>query len=131
MNVKKTLLAIVVVTVLWWFMDFLIHGVLLMPTYQATASLWRPMEQMNMGLGIVCTLVFATLYVLFYSYVVHPKTFHTGIKFGMWYGLIGGWAMAGSYIHLPISEGLAACWFAAVFVESLVAGALMGLITKD
>jgi hypothetical protein len=131
MNVKKTLLAVIVVAVLWWLTDFVIHGMLLMDTYKLTPNLWRPMEEMNMGLGIAKIILFALLYVLFYSNLVAPKNVSQGVKFGLWYGLLGGLAMAGCYLYMPISEGLALSWFAANLVQSLIAGAAMGWITKD
>ena len=44
---KRNLLAIVAVFVVWSILDYLIHGMLLQSSYEATANLWRPMEEMN------------------------------------------------------------------------------------
>ena len=44
---KRNLLAIIAVFVVWSILDFLIHGMLLQSSYEATANLWRPMEEMN------------------------------------------------------------------------------------
>ena len=42
-------MAAVLVLVCWWVLDFLVHRVLLEPTYAAAAELWRPPEQMKLG----------------------------------------------------------------------------------
>ena len=47
---KRIVLAVIAVFVLWQVLDFVIHGLILMKTYQATASLWRPRPEMKLGL---------------------------------------------------------------------------------
>jgi len=39
---KRAILAVVGVFIAWSMLDFLIHGLLLQSTYEATANLWRP-----------------------------------------------------------------------------------------
>ena len=43
--VKKIIIAIIAVFILWSILDFVIHGVLLSEAYKATVELWRPMKK--------------------------------------------------------------------------------------
>jgi hypothetical protein len=131
MQAKKAILAIICLTVLWSLMDFVVHGQLLSSHYQATAHLWRPLEEMNHLVQLIMTFVFACLYVLFYLAVVQVKTLSHGVKFGVCYGLISGFGMFGMTSYMPIPMSIGAAWFAACFVQSIVAGAVMGYITKE
>ncbi len=131
MKAQKTILAIVCVTVLWAIMDFIAHGHLLMSAYEATAQLWRPQAEMNHVVQLVATLVFSTLYVLFYLIVSQVRTLAQGFKFGVCYGLISGFCMLSMTMYMPIPMNIGAAWFFICLVESILAGALMGYITKE
>ncbi len=129
---KKISIAVIVLTVLWIIMDMIFHGMLLTGVYEATESLWRPMESMNMVLSTGVTFVYCLLYVLFYVSVVSVRNVNSGIKFGIFFGLISGVSMGfGSYVYMPIPFILAISWFATMVVESVVAGAVAGFLTKN
>jgi hypothetical protein len=46
---QRFVLAVLAVFIAWAVLDFVIHGVLLQATYQATPALWRPMADMSMA----------------------------------------------------------------------------------
>ena len=71
---KPNLLAIIAVFVVWSILDFLIHGMLLQSTYEATADLWRPMEEMNILLAYGVTLGFSICFVLIYDLLISEKS---------------------------------------------------------
>ena len=58
---KRIVFAVITVFVAWQILDLVIHGLLLMKTYEATASLWRPMTEMKFGLMRLVGLVAAAL----------------------------------------------------------------------
>ncbi|MDX1697792.1 MAG: hypothetical protein R3308_05860 [Thiohalobacterales bacterium] len=129
--VNRMLLAIVAVFITWSVLDFVIHGVMLASTYEATAELWRPMDEMNMPLMYAVTLVFTVCFVLIFALLVERRSLSSGILYGTLFGLATGVSMGyGSYTYMPIPLLLANSWFAGVVVESIVAGALAGLIMK-
>jgi hypothetical protein len=104
---------------------------LLKSTYAATASLWRPMGEMNMPLMYLVTLVFTGCFVLIYGYLVGQKSLVSGIKFGVLFGLATGISMGlGSYSYMPIPLTLAWSWFFGSLIEAMVAGAIVGAIIK-
>src|SRR3989339_695265 len=129
--VKRTLWAIVAVFIAWSILDFILHGVLLRPTYVNTASLWRPMDQMKMPLMYFVTLVFTVCFVLIYRFLVGQKSLAAGIRFGALFGLATGISMGfGSYSTMPIPLTLAWGWFIGSWVEAITAGAGGGGVIK-
>jgi len=129
--IKRVLLAIVAIFIAWSILDYIIHGLLLQATYEATANLWRPMEEMKMSLMYVVTLVFAVAFVAIYGFLVSPKSLVTGIKYGALFGLASGFSMGfGSYSYMPIPLSLAWIWFVGSLVETVAAGAIVGGIIR-
>ena len=129
---KRTIWAVAAVFVARSILDFILHGLLLRPTYEATANLWRPMDQMNMPLMYCVTLVFSACFVLIYARLVGQKSLATGIRFGALFGLATGISMGfGSYSMMPIPLTLAWSWFFGSWVEAITAGAIVGAIVKS
>ncbi len=128
---KRTILAIVAVFVAWRVMDYLLHSVILMKTYEATAQMWRPMEEMKMGLMLLVGLVAASVFVGIYTMLIRPKSLLTGVIYGGLFGLGTGFSMGfGTYSYMPIPFHLAFSWFLGSVAEALVAGLLVGWIIK-
>ena len=128
---KQTFLAIVAIFFAWAVLDFLIHGLLLGATYEATAELWRPMEEMKMPLMYLVTLVSAAAFVMIYGWLISPKSVVTGVQFGLLFGLAMGIGMGfGTYSVQDIPANLAWTWFLGTVVKAAVAGAIAGAIIK-
>ncbi len=129
---KKYLLASLAVFIAWAVLDFIIHGMLLMGAYEASASLWRPMEDMSMGLMYLVTALVALAFTAIYAFHVKGSSVGAGAKFGLLYGLATGISMGfGSYLYMPIPYSLAWGWFLGTVVEAVVGGALAGWIVKS
>jgi len=130
---KRLLLTTVLVFAVWSLLDFVIHGVLLQSTYEATANLWRPMEEMNMLLMYAVTLVVALCFVLIYGQLIENKSLVNGLKYGALFGLASGISMGfGSYSSMPIPLTLACSWCFGTFLELVIAGAIVGqFVTGD
>ena len=128
---KQTIWAVIAIFIAWSLLDFLIHGVLLQATYQATANLWRPENEMNMPLMYVVTLILSVGFAAIYSSLINPKSLAAGIKFGVIFGLATGVSMGfGSYSYMPIPLSLAFSWFIGTLVEIGLAGVIVGLMIK-
>jgi len=129
---KRIVLAVLAVFVAWSVLDFVIHGVILGSTYKETAQLWRPMEQMKMGLMHVVVLIASVVFVSLYACFVGKKSVARGIAFGLIFGLGVGISMGyGTYAVQPIPCKIAFTWFAGTVVETTIAGLLTGLIVKE
>ena len=128
---KKTVLATIVIFITWSIMDFIIHGVLLKEAYAATASLWRPEEEMNMPVLWAVTLVLSICFVCIYSCLINSKSLKSGVQYGVLMGVAVGAIGLGSYSYMPIPLSLAFGWFAASLIEILIAGVIVGLMIKS
>ncbi len=128
---KKYLLSVLAVFVLWSALDFVIHGVILMQSYQATAQLWRPMEEMKTALMYLSSLLTAAAFVGAYALLVTDKSVKTGILYGAMMGLFSGIPMAlGSYSYMPITSYIALVWFCGSVILMTLAGLCTAAIFK-
>lgn len=129
---KKIILATIAIFILWFVMDWVIHGVLLMPTYNETASLWRPMEEMKPWLMWIVNAISIVCLVFVYAYFFKEKNLKNGVIYGLLIGIAYGAGMGyGTYAYMPIPYILAQGWFWASVAEITAAGAVMALIIKD
>ena len=129
---KRIIWAVVAVFIAWSILDFILHGLLLRSTYEATANLWRPMDQIHMPLMYFVTLVFAVCFVLIYGLLVGRKSLASGVRFGALFGLATGISMGfGSYSYMPIPLTLAWSWFFGSWIEAITAGAIVGAILRS
>ena len=127
--IKRTILATLAVYVAWSVLDFIMHGVILSSSYEATANLWRPMEEMKMGLMYVVVLISTLTFVSIYAYFFKERTLATGLKYGLLFGVGVGSGMGyGTYSVMPIPYEMAMVWFLGTVVETTVGGILVGLI---
>lgn len=129
---KKTIIAIIAVFVSWQVLDYVIHGVILMDSYAQSSELWRPMEEMMMGLMMIVSLVASICFVLVFDMFFKEKNMMTGLKYGLIFGIGAGISMGyGTYSVQPIMYVTALGWFLGTVVEAAVAGLITGLIIKD
>jgi hypothetical protein len=129
--VKRYVLAVVAIFIAWFAMDFLIHGVILKSAYEATAHLWRPMAEMNMGLMHAITFAAAIAFTGIYALLVQPKSICSGVRFGLLYGLAAGLPMGfGTFSVMPIPLSMAAIWFVGTIVEAVIGGIIAGALIK-
>jgi hypothetical protein len=128
---KKYLLVSLAVFVSWAILDFIIHGMILMGVYEATASLWRPMDDMKMGAMHLANAVAALTFTAVYVYMIRGGSVQEGIKYGILVGLGSGFLMGfGSYSYMPIPYSLAWGWLLATLVKAVAAGAIVGAMAK-
>jgi hypothetical protein len=129
---KKVMLSVLVVFVAWSAMDFVIHSVILGPSYEETAWLWRPMNEMKMPLMYLTVFIAALAFVLIYWLFFARKGFSTGLTYGLLFGLATGVPMGyGSYSVMPISYWMAFTWCVGSVVEAMVGGAIVGWIIRE
>ena len=163
MNDKKCcpmscLISIVAVFIFLNLFNWAVHGLWLMPDYQATAPLWRTQEDMQ-GFHVWWLLYFAAMAVITTCFfkkfckgyaachcgpscpcgmncpckqaVATKKScpIQTGLCFGLKLGLILGLPMASSYLYMPIPLALAVKWLVAGVLEGLGIGLVLGMLS--
>lgn len=128
---RRAMLSVLAVFLVWSVLDFIFHGLLLDPTYQATADLWHPVDETNMVLMYAVTLAAAACFVMLYAHLVTRKSLLAGIKLSVIVGLSSGISVGfGSHSYMPIPLTLAWSWFLEALVSGVVAGALVGTLVK-
>ncbi|MBW7997119.1 MAG: hypothetical protein FVQ81_11235 [Candidatus Glassbacteria bacterium] len=129
---KRVLIAILLVYLCWFALDFVIHEMILGDTYEATARFWRPMAEMKRGLLQVVSIIAATSFVLIYSLWFKEQSAMAGLKYGLLFGLGTGVGMGyGMYSVMPIPYFMAFTWFMGTVVEAGVAGLVTGLVVRE
>lgn len=129
---KRPLGAGLAILAAWTVIDALLHRLFLAPMYEASASLWRPLDQLNIALVYTVTFVLIGVFVGVYCLLVRPKSLGTGLAMGAFVGLALGIASGfGTFIHMPIPLSLAWGWFLGGWLKGLVAGGIVGAIIVD
>lgn len=128
---KRTVLAVLAVFVVWSAMDFVIHGIILASAYADTPQLWRPMAEMKTGLMYATILIAAVVFVGIYAWFIADKSVKTALRYGLLFGIGSGMSMGyGSYSVMPLPYAVAFSWFLGSVAEAVAAGWITGLIVK-
>ncbi|MCC7179603.1 MAG: hypothetical protein IT177_14585 [Acidobacteria bacterium] len=129
---RRSLTAAVGILAAWMLLDLIAHRFFLAPVYEATASLWRPFDQMNVVLIYAVTIVLIGVVIGIYSLLVRPKSLGAGLVLGALLGLALGTASGfGTFVHMPIPLSLAWGWFIAGWLKGFVAGGIAGAVIVD
>ena len=129
---KKIIIAVIAIFIVWSALDFIIHWLILKSSYEETSHLWRSQEEMKNVLMFIVTLLVSIFFVLIYAYLIKDRSMTTGLKYGLLFGLAAGISMGyGTYSYSPIPYHMALTWFLGTIVEYVVAGLLVGLIVKE
>lgn len=155
---KTCIVSFVSVFIFLFGYDWFVHGHLLMADYEATASLWRPMEDMQKMFGwcIAYHVALAAVITCFFKKFKKAAAICTcgpecqcgpncpckatsdcntrcpiksgGLCFGIKVGLLLALSHATLYIWLPIPGALAVKWFVAYLVQGIGAGIVLGMV---
>ena len=132
MNIPRLLLAIVIGFIVIFGTDFLIHGKLMAPDYQATQQLWRTDAEMQarfvwmMGAQLLTTVAFLLLWTRW----APTARLGCALGFGFLMGLFSGvWPIV-LYVVLPMPGSIALKWFFAGLVQCLLLGLVAFLIYR-
>ena len=133
MNTKKLLIATVIGFIFVFASDFVLHGILLSGMYEATAHLWRTMEDMNsfMPYRMLPYLFLPLLFAVLYCGFVQDKKCCSGARFGLILGVLMGMMQASMYFYSPIPVELALAWFGGTVVQMTVLGMIVGWICQS
>ena len=127
--IKRAISAGFLIFLVWGAIDYLLHGLLLKPTYEASAHLWRAQSEMNLPLIYLVVVILIGCFVSIYSLLISNKSLSTGIVYGAFSGLATGVGVGfGTYIHMPVPLSLAWGWFLGGWLKGVVAGAIVGAI---
>ncbi|MBP7734572.1 MAG: hypothetical protein KA369_01235 [Spirochaetes bacterium] len=131
MNIKRYIIASVVVFVVLQAIDWLVHGVLLASWYQEIKGLWRPDMMNYMWLMMLGSLFFSFMFVFIFTKSYESRGVAEGARYGLLIGLLMNvTGMLGAYAMYPIPFGLAAIWLVYGIIELVIAGMITAVIYR-
>ena len=128
---KKVLIGAGAVYVAMAICGFVIHEVLLSSTYrdESMLHLWRPPEEMMMGVIFVSNLIVSYFLSLIFSKGYQGKGIGEGVRFGFYVGMIMATPMAYvTYATMPITYSLALQWFLYGIIQYLIYGIVLATV---
>jgi hypothetical protein len=131
MNIKRYVIASLAIFVVFQITGFIIHSVILMPTYAALASLWRPDMMSYMWIMYPTGLVKSFMLVYIFTKGHEGKGIMEGLRFGLVIGLFMQVPVIwGQFMVYPVPFSLAIQWFIYGLVEFLIAGVVAAAIYR-
>ena len=135
MSVKRALLAAVGAFVVIVAADTVIHNVWLGPFYHAHPTWWRSAADMQSMMGFMFGAQFALAALLALVYAKGYEDHKGGASQGFRFGVLMGLLLAGPknlMLHAvyPYPVSLLANWFIGGFVETVLAGIVIGLLYR-
>jgi hypothetical protein len=126
---KKLLVGFVAVFVLVFVLDYLVNNILMMSDYMNTMQLWRPVEEMKMGVILVTQLVFAFFFTFIFAKGYEGKGVMEGLRYGFYISLMMN--LTGAYMTyatMPVPYMLTLKWFLYGTAEYMIYGAVLAVI---
>ncbi|OHD72029.1 MAG: hypothetical protein A2W19_03555 [Spirochaetes bacterium RBG_16_49_21] len=131
MNVKRFIIASIVVYIVVQVLDFIIHGLILADTYKTLANVWRPDMMSLVWIFYAAGLVFAVLFVYIFIKGYEGKGILEGVRYGAIMGLfMNVIGMFGQYVMYPIPFLLSLQWFIYGMIEFIIAGMVVAAIYR-
>ena len=119
------------IAVFFWFFvaGYVFHQYLMAPLYQATASLWRPPEEMKMVVMLITQVSFSIFFTLIFSKGYTFKGMMEGVRYGFYVAMMvslpAGYNM---YATMPVPYTFALYWFLGGLVLMIGAGIILSYV---
>jgi hypothetical protein len=130
-NIKRFVAASLAVFVVAMAVEFLVHGVILMATYESLSHLWRPGAKSMWWMIVPVLLVVSPLFTYIFVKGYENKGILEGVRFGVIIGLFTCFPTAcGMYMAIAIPYSLALQWFVYGMIQVIVLGIVAALIYR-
>lgn len=132
MNIKRLFAAIVAGFVVVFGTDFLIHAVWLHADYDATKELWRPEAEMHARFHwmLIAQFLCAATFVIIWAQGFAGRSMGAAVVFGLLMGVSQQIWVIINHVVSPLPGMLAAKWFVAGLVQSVLLAIVTALIYK-
>ncbi len=135
MNVKKLIIAFVVVFILLEATNYLVNTVILSSTYSnpEISKIFRPMAEMEakMWRMWIADLVYSFFFVFIFVKGYENKGIIEGVRYGIYIGIfVQFMAAVAQNVVYPLPAYLAAQWFIYGMIESVIFGVATAMIYK-
>ena len=126
---KKVLMSFIAVFITMEILSFVVNGLILSATYEATKALWRTDMNSLMWIFHVLTFVGSFFFTLIFSKGYEGKGMMEGVRYGTYIGIWMSIGMAyGTYAMIPIPYSLALQWFIYGVIQYIIAGVVVAQV---
>lgn len=131
LNVKKYLIASMVVFIFIAIFDFVFHGKIMSASYEATPQLWRAKTEMKCVPMILGQLLLAFVLTFVFTRGYEKKGIGEGVRFGVLMGLLLSTTSIIWYAVQPLPANMVACWVVGGIAQMVGAGAILATVYKS
>ena len=131
MNMRRFLTTTLAVFVFVFISQWIIDSYILVKLYVATAPIWRNFKEMLLNLPLtLCFMFVLSAWTTIVFYRICPEGgLRNGLCFGFYFGILIGLFAASWYLWLPVPPMLALGWFITRFLQILISGAILGVLS--
>jgi len=131
MNVKRFLLAVLAVFVVFELMDFVIHTYILNEAYESLMHIWRPDMTQYMWVMYITALFWSFIFVYIFTRGYEGKGWIEGLRYGLVIGLlIQVVGVFNQWVIYPLPIWLVIQWLIFGLIEFMICGIVASLIYK-
>ncbi len=131
MKSKSFWITAVVLYLVGWGLNYLVHDMWLMDTYRAMEDVFRAEDELKRGIFPITAAVWTILFVYIFSRGYEGKGIMEGVRFGAIMGLFYVVPhVYEQYAVYPITYSLTLKWFISGFVISIIYGVIASLLYK-
>jgi hypothetical protein len=128
-SMKRIILASIAVFISMQAMDFIVHSMILMKTYESLAHVWRSDMMEKMWIMYVSSIIFSFLFTYIFTKGYENKGVPEGIRYGFLIGLfMNVVGMLNQYVVYPLPFSLVIKWFIYGLFEYIIFGIIVSLI---
>jgi hypothetical protein len=131
MNVKRFIIAIIGVFIMYQVLNFFIHGPILGSKYMDFPDVWRADMMSKMWIMYITNLVMSILFVYIFIKGYEGKGIAEGIRFGFIIGLLmSGIGAFNQFVIYPVPLEFAIQWLLYGTLQFMICGIVTALIYK-
>ena len=130
MNVKKYIIAGIVVFIIFQLSGFVIHNIMLQDTYQKLHNLWRPDMMAYMWIMYITSLIVSFIFTYLYIKMDKKGGLIQGLIFGTIVGLFMNVGIFNQFAIYPLPFYLVVQWFIYEMISYVICGAIISFVYK-
>lgn len=131
MSIKRYVSASIAVFVFIFLYEWVFHGILLKPVYNATQHLWRAQEDCVFWAMLLGQFLFPFIFAYIFTKGYEKKGIAEGIRFGVVIGLLFVPSNLIYYAVQPLPGSLVLAWCFGGIIEMAIAGAILAAVYKN
>ena len=132
MNIKRIIIASLGVFITFEVLEYVIHGMILMGTYESMSEIWRPDMESKMWIMNITALFFSFLFTIIFAKGYEDKGILEGVRYGVLIALLMNViGMFNQYVVYPVPFSLTLQWFILGTIQIIICGIVASLLYRS